>query len=156
MHWFEVILAAVAWGVQIGCILLLAALVTAGLAWGSEILLRKKRGKFLPRFLITALLLCGILTALAASPPVICTAECRGELTDAWREELQAVSAGLHSTKIPLVPLFVRVTEVDALSMDGVEEYRIVFNVHYFCMGTQGMEYSTRDGFNSVDPVFQN
>lgn len=155
MHWFEVILTALAWAVQIGCTMLLAALLTAAFVWGTETLIRKRWGKFLPRFLIVLLLLCAVLIALAVRPPVVCAEHCRNDLTEEWRETVRSVSSGLYSWNVPLVPICVHITETEEFMVNGVAEYRIEFDVYYFCFGRLGMEYSTYEGFNIATPIFR-
>lgn len=153
-YWYEVIFVILAWAVQIGCILLLAALLTAVVVWGGELLIRKKRGRFLSRFLIAALLICAVLAAFAVSPPVVCAEHCRGDLTEEWKDAVRSVNTGLYSAKLPLIPLCVRVTDIEAFATNGGMEHRITFDVYYFCAGREGMEYSTRDGFNITKPLF--
>ena len=153
MH-FEVILAALAWAIQIGAVLLFAAFLTLAVQM-AEKALRKKKVKFRPRLLIVFLLLCVILVGFALRPPVVCSEELEARLQPEWRETVRSVSSGLYSWNVPLVPLCVRITGIEAFAIDGTMEHRVEFDVHYFCFGKLGMEYSTQDGFNIAKPIFQ-
>ncbi len=145
----EWIIRVIAWAVQIGAVLLVAAIVTLLIVWGAEEVIRKKRGRFLPRFLIAALLICVILAALALNPPVICPERYEGYLTPERRAAVQSGASGVYSWNIPLVPIWIKVTGISNFVMDGKMEYRVEYTVHYFCLGSRRMEYSTYDGYNS-------
>lgn len=149
----ELLLRILAWAVQIGAVMLIAAIFTAVVVWGAEELIRRKRGKFLPRFLIVAALICVLLGALAMNPMILYTDSTRGILSPELEEMVQSGASGIYSWNIPLVPLFVRVNHVSFLQTDGNVECKIEYTVHYFCFGKLKMEYSTLDGYNSY-PMF--
>lgn len=149
----ELLLRILAWAVQIGAVLLIAAIFTAVVVWGVEEMIRKKRGKFLPRFLIVAILVCVLLGVLAMNPMILYTDGTRGSMSPELVEAVQSGASGIYSWNIPLVPLFVRVNHVSFFRIDGNVECKIEYAVHYFCFGKLNMEYSTLDGYNSY-PMF--
>ena len=150
----EKLLLLLIWSVQIGAVLLLAAFL-ALLVQMAEEALRKKKVRFRPRLLIVFLLLCVILAGFALRPPVVSGEGLEERLEPEWRETVRSVSSGLYSWNVPLVPICVRITGVEAFAIDGASEHRVEFDVYYFCFGKLGMEYSTYDGFNIADPIFQ-
>ena len=143
----------VAWGVQIGAVLLISAVLTAVVVWGGEELIRKKRGSFLPRFVIVLLLVCVLLAVLALDPPVICPERYEPYLTPERRDAVQSGVNGVYNWNIPLVPVCVRITGINNFVKDGSMEYCLEYIVYYFCLGSMRMEYSTYDGYNSY-PMF--
>ena len=149
----ELLFRVLAWAVQLGAVLLIAAIFTAVVVWGAEELIRKKRGKFLPRFLIVVIVVCVLLAVLATSPVILYTDGTRGSMSPELVEAVQSGASGLYSWNIPLVPLFVRVNHVSFFQTDGNVECKIEYAVHYFCFGKLNMEYSTLDGYNSY-PMF--
>lgn len=138
----EILARILAWLFQIGAVLLLASFLTVVIIWGAETLIRKKRGRFFPRFLIVLLVVCFLLTLSAVKPMVICDED----LTLGQKSIVQGSAAGLYSWSVPLVPIFVRVHQV---TNQGTE-YRMEYAIHYFCMGTYRMEYSSVDGYNAM------
>lgn len=150
----EVVIRILAWGFQIGCVLLLAALLTAVVIWGVEEITRKRRGKFLPRFLVMTLLLCVILAAFALEPPVNCPDQYEDYLTDELREAVQEGGNGLYNWNIPLVPVCIEVTGVNDFVKEGKMEYSVEYTVYYFCWGSMEMSYSTCDGY-SANSLFE-
>ena len=153
-YWYEVIVAALAWAVQIGAVLLLAFLLGCLIHWGEQ-KLRRKALKRCPRFLIALLVVFLILAGFALRPPMVCEETLETRLQPEWRETIRSVSSGLYSRNIPLVPLCVHVTDIDSFVVEETMEYSISFDVYYFCAGRMGMEYSTYDGFNISDPLFK-
>lgn len=149
----ELLLRIVAWAAQIGAVLLFAAILTVVVIWGAEKMIRKKRGKFLPRFLIVTVLVCVLLGVLAVNPMIAYTDGTRGALSPELKEAVQNGASGVYSWNIPLVPVFAKVNDVSFFQIDGNTECRIEFAVHYFCFGMLQMEYSTCDGYNSY-PMF--
>ena len=149
----EILIRILAWAVQIAAAALAAAILTATVVWGAETLIRRKRGRFMPRFLIVLLLVCAVLTCLALHPPVICPERYERYLTPERLEAVRSGGAGIYSWNIPLVPVCIKVTDVHNFVVEEQMEYRIDFTVYYFCMGSMRMEYSTRDGYNSY-PMF--
>ncbi len=148
----EIIFRIIAWAVQIGCVLLLAAIL-AGIGWAVEEAIRKKRGRFLPRFFVALLLICVLLAVFALNPPVICPERYESYLTPERREAVQGGGSGLYSWNIPLVPVCIEVTGVHNFVTEGEMEYSIEFIVYYFCFGSMKMSYSTYDGY-SADSMF--
>lgn len=138
----EVLVRALAWLIQIGAVMLVATVLTVVLVWGAETVIRKKRGKFLPRFLIVLLVVCVLLT-VSAMKPMVC---CGEDLTPEQKEVVQGNAAGLYSWSIPLVPICIRVSQI----INQGTEYRMEYEIHYFCVGTYRMEYSSVDGYNAM------
>lgn len=149
----EWIFLVLIWAIQIGAVLILAAFLTL-IAQMTEEAIRKKKVKFRTRLLIVFVIICVILAAFALRPPVVCAEEYETRLTPEWRETVRSVSSGVYSWNVPLVPVCVRVTGIENFIIDGAMEYRVEFDVYYFCCGRMGMEYSTYDGFNIAEPLF--
>ncbi len=150
----ELILRILAWAIQIGAVLLLAAFL-ALIVQVAEEAIRKKKVKFRLRLLIVFLVLCVILAGFALRPPVICEEKLEARLTPEWRETVRSVSSGVYSWNIPLVPVCVQITGIENFVIGSEMEHRVEFDVYYFCFGRLGMEYSTYDGFNVADPIFR-
>lgn len=149
---FEAFISVVIWGVQIGLLLLIAFLLGT-VAKVVEEKLRKHSVKRWPRALITFLLLCAVLAALAVNPPVVCPENVESELAEELCGKIRGGVSGLYSWKIPLVPVCAEITGWESCVIDGQPEHIVEFSVYYFCLGTQKMEYSTHDGYNA-DPMF--
>lgn len=118
MSWFECILVALFWAVQIG-ITVVIALVLGMIVRELEQRVRKKKVKFLPRAVVALVLVCMMLAVLALNPPVICPKKYEGRFTEEEHRAVQAVSRGLYSANIPLVPVWVEVTELENYIIDG-------------------------------------
>lgn len=149
----EILVCIVAWGIQIGCTLLVAWILGA-LAQGVEQAIRKKSVKLLPRVLVSFVLVCALLAALAWKPPVVCAERYEDNLTPEFHAAVQSVSSGLYSYRIPLVPVCVEVTKVRNFIIDEKMEYGVYFNIYYLYFGRIGMMYSTCDGYGLEDPLF--
>ena len=152
MHWFENILIALFWVIQIG-ITVVIALITGGIIQAIEQLIRKKKVKLFPRALVMLVLIVAILAALTVNPPVICPEEYRDDFGEEEQQAVQAVSRGLYSSFVPLVPGWVQITDVDGYTLDGQREWEADFIVHYLWFGTVGLEYDSRDGYNVTKPL---
>lgn len=148
----EVLIRILAWAVQLGAVILVAVILTMAVR-GAEGLIRKKRGKFPPRFLVMCVLLCAVLAALAIEPPVVCPDHCESDLTPERREAVQSGASGVYSWNIPLVPVYIKITDIHSFVSAEKTECRVDYTVYYFCLGSQRMEYSTCDGYNSY-PMF--
>ena len=145
----EIAVTAVAWAVQIAAVLLVAFIVAVAVKIVEEVI-RKRRVKWFPRVLAAFLLLCVLLAVVARNPIIVCGEGVENRLTDVLREQVRNGAAGLYSQSIPLIPLYIEITE---LEVDGEREQKVTFFVHYFCAGKQRMEYDTHDGYNSY-PMF--
>lgn len=144
----NLILTLLAWGLQIGVTLLLAAALSALL--GRLPLPRRRASaaparRSLPRFLCCGAVLFGLLALLALRPPVICAAELREGSSPQLREAVLANSRGLYSWQLPLVPAAVHITQADGESVS--------YRIHYLYIGTVGMEYSVQEGYNMTKPL---
>lgn len=149
---FEYILIALFWAIQLG-ITVAAAFVLGAVIRGVEQLIRKKKVKLFPRALIALVLIVAMLAALTVNPPVICPEEYRDAFGEEEQQAVQAVSRGLYSSFVPLVPGWVQITDVDGYTLDGQREWEADFTVHYLWFGTVGLEYDSRDGYNITRPL---
>lgn len=120
----EVILTILAYSVQIGTILLIAA----GLALIGKAL--KKRYPI--SFLVSLLIVCGVLAGLAFHPVVICPDEYKADFTEEMRDAVTALGP-IYSSNIPLIRTMVAVT--------GIHDGTVYFTEYYFIAGTVGMSY---------------
>ena len=152
MIFFEWILSVIAWVIQIGAVLLIAAVIGLVAAVIEQKMIKRTAKRWL-RVLAVFLLLCAILAALAVNPPVVCTEDMKTEMTDELHDKVQGGADGLYSWRIPLVPVCSKITGFESCTIDGRMEYIVKFSVYYFCFGIQSMEYSTRDGYNAY-PMF--
>ena len=156
VHWFDIavtaLLIALCWAVQIG-ITVVAAFVIGGIIRAAEQLIRKKRVNLLPRALVMLVLIVAILAALTAEPPVICAEEHREAVGEELVQSVRSVSRGLYSANIPLVPAWVRITEVDGYTLNGQRGWEADFTIHYLWFGTVELEYDSLDGYNVTKPL---
>lgn len=58
---------------------------------------------------------------------------------------IQDQAKGLYSSRVPLVPIFV--------SIDDLERDTVFYTIHYFPFGTVGMAYSQGDGYSIEKPL---
>lgn len=58
---------------------------------------------------------------------------------------VQSQAKGLYSSRVPLIPIFV--------SIDDLERDTVFYTIHYFPFGTVGMAYSQGDGYNIEKPL---
>ena len=87
------------------------------------------------------LLLVAVLCITAVRPPVLFGSG----LTEEARQAVQSQAAGLYSSRLPLVPLFVTV--------DTQEQQRIYYTIWYFPIGCVGMSWTPGDGYNIEQPL---
>lgn len=106
-------------------------------------LLRKSLGKGLSYFVGVVLVLCALLS-VTRDPLVFYDKGCTDNMTQQQEEAVLSVSCGVYSTKLPLIPLALRVEEVS-------DEY-VCWTQYYFPGGSRVMEYSA-DGFNCIKPL---
>ena len=152
MNWFECILIALFWAIQIG-IAVVIALILGAIIRGLEQALRKKKVRFLPRAAVALVLVCVILAAFALNPPVVCPDKYEGRFTEEQHQAVQSVSRGVYSWNIPLIPVCVEVTELKNFIMDGKMEHGVEFTIHYLWFGTVGMNYYSHDGYSVTKPL---
>ena len=155
VQWFDIavtaLLIALFWAVQIG-ITVAIAFVIGGIVRAIEQTVRRKEAKLLPRVLVILVLICSILTALTLNPPVVCAEEHREAVGEELVQSVQSVSRGLYSANIPLVPAWVRITEVDGYTLNGRRGWEAT--IHYLWFGTVELEYDSLDGYNITKPLF--
>lgn len=135
----EVIIVILAYGIQIGAILLIAA----GLAF--LFCLGRTEGKrYLVCLGLAFVLVCGILAYLAFNPIVICPDEYKADFTEEMRKDVMA-SGLIYSSKIPLIRMMVIVT--------GIRDGTVYYSEYYFVSGRIGMSVGS-DGYNCEKPMF--
>ena len=88
-----------------------------------------------PVFIITIVLI--ILLRIFSANLII---SCNFDIPDATYEAIESQSKGVYSNKLPLVAVYVNVTDYSK----GIAYYTI----HYFPFGTVDMSYSESDGYN--------
>lgn len=137
------------WGSQIGVTMLLAALL-ARLVWNVEKAIGRKRPRFFPRFFIALALLCSLLAGLAVHPPVICPKELQNEFAPEFDLAVRSVSRGLYSSDLPLIPAFVKITDIQKTQDEGTVKREVFFTIQYLYFGQVGMSYTTLDGHSSL------
>ena len=145
----ELFLVVIVWGCQIAATLLFALLL-AGLGWTVEQAVRRKRPRFFPRFFIALALLCPLLAGLTVYPPVICPKELQNEFAPEFDLAVRSVSRGLYSSDLPLIPAFVKITDIQKTQAEGTVKYEVFFTIQYLYFGQVGMSYTTHDGHNSL------
>ena len=137
------------WVSQISVTMLLAALL-ARLVWNVEKAIGRKRPRFFPRFFIALALLCSLLAGLAVHPPVICPKELQNEFAPEFDPAVRSVSRGLYSSDLPLVPAFVKITDIQKTQAEGTVKREVFFTIQYLYFGQVGMSYTTLDGHSSL------
>ena len=94
---------------------------------------------------VTALIIAAVLIVclcILASGPVV---SCKTDVPEKYVDAVKAQSAGLYSSKLPLVPVVV--------SVDQVAEGTVFYTVYYLPFGTVGMSYTEGDGHNIEKPL---
>ena len=102
-------------------------------------LLRKSLGKWLSYFIGFVLVLCALLS-VSRKPFLLYDQSCAQSLTQTQEDAVRSVCAGAYSTRMPLLPLVIRVNTTG-------ESYA-AWTEYYFPYGTREMELSGTDGFN--------
>lgn len=148
----EIILIALFWAIQIG-ITVVIALIIGGMIQTVEQLIRKKKVKLLPRAAVATVLVCAVLTVFALNPPVTCPEKYEDRFTEELQGPVQSVSRGIYSPNVPLVPVWVEVTELKNFIIDGEMERGVEFTIHYLWFGTVGMNYLSHDGYSITKPL---
>ncbi len=147
----EAVLRIFCWAVQIGITVGVALLLGLGLK-KIEQALRRKPGHLLPWVICMFAVLSAVLAALALNPPVICADEYKDDMTPEIHEAVQSVSRGIYSENIPLVPAFVRITEIRECPVDGKTVPDVFFEICYLYSGRVEMSFSW-DGYNIEKPL---
>lgn len=145
----ELLICIMVWGFQVGITLLLA-LFLAGLIWVAEKRGRRNRPRFFHRFLPALALVCALLAGLTVHPPVICPKELQSEFTPEFESAVRAVSSGLYSSRLPLVPAFVGITDIEEMEVEGTSEYQVSFTIQYLYFGQVWMSCMTHDGYGVI------
>ena len=147
----ETVLTIFFWVIHIG-ITVGIALLFGWLLKQLEGLLRHKPGRLLPWTLCSFAVLCAVLAALALNPPVVCPDEYKEDLTPEIHAAVQSVSRGLYSERLPLVPVFVSITEIKECEQQGQTQPTVRFNINYLYFGQVGMSLSW-DGYDIEKPL---
>lgn len=92
--------------------------------------------------IIAALFILVLVLKTAADHPFIVHSD---DLPKNYYSAVQNQAKGLYSSRIPLVPIFV--------SIDDLERDTVFYTIHYFPFGTVGMAYSQGDGYNIEKPL---
>ena len=62
------------------------------------------------------------------------------EIPENYMEAVKEQAQGVYSSRLPLIPVYVRV--------DSYVEEKIFYTIYYFPFGTVGMSYIEGDGYN--------
>ena len=127
-------------------VFILAAVIVAAVVPAAAWLMLQKPGKRrgLVCFSVCLVLVVVILARLCQRPVLTYAPDCEAKLSTQQENVVMAVSDGFYSGILPLVPLWVSVTELEG-------EY-IRWNIQYFPFGDVGMEYGS-DGYSIVKPL---
>lgn len=92
--------------------------------------------------IIAALFILSLVLKISTDHPFIV----RGDsVPEDYYAAIQDQAKGLYSSRVPLVPIFV--------SIDDLERGTVVYTIYYFPFGTVGMAYSQGDGYNIEKPL---
>lgn len=97
--------------------------------------------KLLTAILVTASILVIILGVLSSNPIVSCDIDIPQKSLEAVKSEAE----GLYSNKLPLVPVYVRVSDYS----DGT----VFYTINYFPFGSIDMSFNEADGYNIEKPL---
>ena len=86
--------------------------------------------------IVLILVLTIVIFAFYKSPIV----SCKIEVPDSYMEAVKEQAQGVYSSRLPLIPVYVRV--------DSYVEEKIFYTIYYFPFGTVGMSYIEGDGYN--------
>ena len=92
--------------------------------------------KLLTAILVIASILVIVLGVFSSNPIIACDIDIPEESLAAVKSE----SEGLYSSKLPLVPIYVEVSDY----ANGT----VYYTINYFPFGTVDMSFSESDGFN--------
>ena len=92
--------------------------------------------------IIAAIFILALALSASAEHPLIVHGE---DLPQDYYSAVQSQAKGLYSSRIPLVPIFV--------SIDDLERDTVFYTIHYFPFGTVGMSYIQGDGYNIEKPL---
>ena len=92
--------------------------------------------------IIAALFVLALALSVSAGHPFIVHSD---NLPQDYYLAVQNQAKGLYSSRIPLVPIFV--------SIDDLERDTVFYTIYYFPFGTVGMSYIQGDGYNIEKPL---
>ena len=92
--------------------------------------------------IIAALFILVLVLKVSTDHPFIAYSD---NLPKNYYSAVQNQAKGLYSSRIPLVPIFV--------SIDDLERGTVFYTIHYFPFGSVGMAYSQGDGYNIEKPL---
>ena len=67
------------------------------------------------------------------------------EIPESYLEAVKEQAEGVHSKRLPLISLYVRI--------DSFAEVKLYYTIYYFPLGTVEMSYVTGDGYNIEKPL---
>ena len=97
--------------------------------------------KLLTAILVISSILVIVLGVLSSNPIVSCDIDIPQESLAAVKSE----SEGLYSSKLPLVPIYVEVSDYS----EGI----VYYTINYFPFGSVYMSFSDTDGYNIEKPL---
>jgi hypothetical protein len=97
--------------------------------------------KLLTAILVISSILVIVLGVLSSNPIVSCDIDIPQESLAAVKSE----SEGLYSSKLPLVPIYVEVSDYS----DGI----VYYTISYFPFGSVDLSFSDTDGYNIEKPL---
>lgn len=106
----------------------------------------KKRLGLLWSYFVGVVATLSILGGLCWEPVMLYGEDCTRVLPKNQEYAVRAVSEGVYSQRVPLIPVAIRMEETQ-------EEY-VVWTTYYFPFGTEGMELSGVDGYNCTKNLF--
>ena len=147
----EVILTILAHIFQIACTCAVAAVIWIIIV-GTLKLLKVKIGKCTRIICLVLILtiLCAVLAYVCENPVVICPDEYTDIVTDEQIQNIQSISSGVYSKKLPLIPVRVKIENVQWAEM--FNEYEIKFRIDYLFFGNIKMVAGV-DGISVVKPL---
>ena len=92
--------------------------------------------------ILAALFILALALGVSAGHPFIVHGE---DLPQDYYSAVQSQAKGLYSIRVPLVPIFV--------SIDDLERDTVFYTIHYFPFGTVGMSYIQGEGYNIEKPL---
>lgn len=78
-----------------------------------------------------------IVLGILSSSPIV---SCETEVPETALIAVKSQAKGLYSSKIPLVPVYVKVSDYSGCT--------VFYTIHYFPFGNVEMSYSETDGYN--------
>ena len=147
----QVILTVLAYIFQIACTCAVAVVVWFAIL-GALKLLKVKSGKRIRIICLVLILviLCVVLAYVCENPIVICPDEYNDIVTYEQIQNIQSIASGVYSKNLPLIPVRVKIENVQWTEM--FNEYEIKFRIDYLFFGNIKM-VTGGDGASVVKPL---